>query len=646
MATLRKRITIPSGPWAPDRGAYNPPNQGFVDVQNIAPTDFGYSGQYKFAKTETTYNPTLEVHDITSTNIQLPNTVFITTYEVYDAVFGVDCVNEHIFLGGHLSLYHNGEVNGAQSYTYFDDVSTGAYAGYGFEYGNQWRFCRFGKYVLATDYIDDLQIFDLSAHTGAGTTNFAAITPVSGGADPHARHIIAFRQNVFLADIYLGAPLDGYSGAIEDMVLISGDYNPEAWGSAQSTPHIDGTGYLLIRDSHGRITGMASNELSLYVFKADAIYRLDGPPYTAYQIASGVGTRFGNAITTGNGAIYFWSQYGPTRLMNDQIEYIGADGWSKVVSNRVHEVPASPVWAQPRPYYTETHDKVTTGVMTACYDRSTNNVLFGFNSKLRYMDLTTAGLQETRFCISSGIDTGITVGREVYADSYCDALLAINTTNGLTSYSYPLNVKAQYAGTTNCFGFRSLFWREKYQNPGCIFRSSSSWDVASSTQEMQFGSLAVNGGWDASVVVDGDYPKVIDPLSSTAKNPVTLTTPFFSSEGSLPLRIRKVRPLFAGPTGYDFGFATTGTTKPIGTMKVLSKATNFNKHHVVTSDGIDPEGWFLINNDDRAKYKAIHFEFYNPQTFSTITNVTAIQFPGTFIGFEVELETEGQGRSK
>lgn len=628
---------IPLSAWSPDFGEFSPPNPGFLCVENIAPSVGGYDRQYTFAP-DSTKNPVRDFKDSLSAFIPGPSRIFCFSEPDNDPLLGNGRRVEYIFVAATDSVGPNIYMSKDDAATY-DNVTDGASSNW-FQLdttiGGDTSFTRFGPFVLATNRNALIHIFDTRNWTAAGTEDFVPITLPSGVPDFSADLIEAHKQNVFAAGIFFQSSFEGYNGDVGDILLNTDDYSAENFGSAELTPHLAGANYLLIRDNHGDITALCSNDEVLYVFKEDAVYVVDGPPYAYRMIASGIGTIYKNTVFAVHGSVYFWSkQYGPARITGSEIEILGKSGWGRLVCGHDTFVPNSRVAQFPRIEVYEDTNYAYSNVPCGAYEPKTSNVVFGFNSVLRNMTTQSstdyAGAREIQFPKRSGLASTV---NDIYK-SVCDCVIVVNTDSGLASVSYPMNMHLATASDyRDVYGFRSLYSRPKYNSIVCAFRNLNTYDDATDYDEWQIGSLTSDDQHLSNSIW-------INHFQATQYNRLVLSTGFLSAPdlggATRPWIIKKIRPVFQPQGEFEHIFRDPSSSSGLGYLAaridVFNKAFPAADAKSVQSDGITPDQWFMVNNDYASNYKQISFEVYRSTAFNSAT--LHVPWLGKFVGFDV-----------
>lgn len=194
------------------------------------------------------------------------------------------------FAGDATKLY----LNDANSWTDVSRVSGGAYATDGT--GN-WRFAQFQDAAFATNFVDDLQTFDLSA----GTAWEAA-----AGSPPKSTFIGVVRNFLVLANL-ANAP---------QSVAWSGDNNSSTWASSAVT-----LADTQDQPDGGAITGFGGGEVGT-VFQEAAIRRMafEGSPtvFRFDKIGTDIGATIPNSVASWGGLSFFCHRSGFHMVQNAQ----------------------------------------------------------------------------------------------------------------------------------------------------------------------------------------------------------------------------------------------------------------------------------------------------------------------------------------
>ena len=156
-----------------------------------------------------------------------------------------------------------------------------------------WQFCSWGNEVIATNFVDDIQI-------GTPGSDFADMITAPSPA-PKCRYVAVIRDVVVLADINL----TGHTG---DEVWWSG-----ANASDRFDPGYNIAGYQQLKLTKGQITGIVGGQYGI-IFKRNSVIRMSYIGYPGYWrwdvLSDAVGCAYPNSIVKYNEDIYFMSNHG------------------------------------------------------------------------------------------------------------------------------------------------------------------------------------------------------------------------------------------------------------------------------------------------------------------------------------------------
>ena len=201
--------------------------------------------------------------------------------------------------------------------TGFTDLSGTTYAS-GTDLTRPWDFASWGNDVIATNYVDPVQI------RTDGSGNFADM--ITSTNVPKARFVAAVRNQVFLGHC------EGDGGTV-DMVWWSGiddasDFDPSI--STQSD-------FQRLRDTPGQITGLVGGQYAT-IFKRHSIYRADyvGLPviFDFRLVSEGIGTPYPRSIVQVGSDIYFYTGSGFAVVRNgSSVNLIGDESVSRFIAD-------------------------------------------------------------------------------------------------------------------------------------------------------------------------------------------------------------------------------------------------------------------------------------------------------------------------
>jgi hypothetical protein len=194
------------------------------------------------------------------------------------------------------------------------DVTRVAGGNYAVPSGERWRFAQFGNNLIAVDYNDATQVFDVTS-----STNFAAL----GGSPPQGRFITVVRDQVMIGGI----------NSHEMRVHWSGTNNSTQW-----TP---GSNNCDFQDaaSGGPVTGVLGGEVG-YVFQRQRVTRMTQTPgqATIYQFDEVLGASgcvaASSLVQVGLVAFYFASDgFRMLDMTSGASKVLGVNKWHDWVLN-------------------------------------------------------------------------------------------------------------------------------------------------------------------------------------------------------------------------------------------------------------------------------------------------------------------------
>lgn len=227
--------------------------------------------------------------------------------------------NVFLFAGDSQDLYKM--VSGSVTWS---NVSKSLHA-YGIGSDSQWQFVYFNGDVIATDFVDQPQMFTL-----ASSVAFADLT----GSPPRARYISVVKN----AFVVLGNTFDGTNGNMPQRVWWSAAGNAKNWPTpgTNAAAAVESGATDLLGDG-GWVQGFASGlaNADAVVFQQYAVKRMSyaGPPLTfAFLPAENVrGTQAPNSIVVNGGLAYYYAQDGFYSFDGVASQPIGANRVDKTV---------------------------------------------------------------------------------------------------------------------------------------------------------------------------------------------------------------------------------------------------------------------------------------------------------------------------
>lgn len=591
------KIFIPVNSWEPDSGPLSPPNGGMMIVEGMAPSSSGvYTSNYAKSRGSTARPTYSHAASVTAGS---GGRVFSTGADTYGNAIGRTTAEEIVFV-----FAHDGAIYARKtSFGAFDNVrrTASVYNVATRAFGGDWSYTQFGNFVMATQHGDDIQIFDLNAYTASGAANFSDITPAAGGADPRAAHICAHKTNVFIADIFLSAPHGIFgSGFTPNGLWCSHDFEPESFGSLATTPSLTGTQQFILADTPGPITGLAATAECLYVFKDNAVYRVDGPPYAPTAICVGIGTSRPKSIVVVKNKVYFMSNAGPALVSGSEVTLLGEGSWSETFNGV-------------KPFqFAGLENPLLQGInnaenlyIAAGYDSLSKNVVWL--------------MPAARRALGSNGWTGSNGAAEVSGGYDMNMILAYNEVSQKASMALiDGTVSSQIDVITVDISTRAI--------GGLIFLDAS-----------RVGQLSTQHEYESSA--DTFYSE----FSNLSTNPMRVSTPWMlmgGSENPKPAIVQRIRPVFSiGGMTHNLTIGPSSVSPDI-----VVHCTITNKNHplraenTLSYDAINRDGELIWNSDKLFLMKRIDFEIYRRVT---PTGSQVIPSFGGLVGFEVTLQVQG-----
>ncbi len=183
--------------------------------------------------------------------------------------------------------------------------------------GERWRFAQFGNYVLATNYTDDVQAWNMTS-----STRFADL----GGSPPKARYVAVVRDFVVLGHL----STDGRG-------LHWSDIN-------DATKWTPGTGSLSDVDSRpdgGPITGLVGGEVG-YIFQREGVTRMQFVPNSGEifqfdKMESGRGCYAPDSLVHNGSMAYYYGYDGfyNISLVTGASQPLGVGKWRDTVNKDI-----------------------------------------------------------------------------------------------------------------------------------------------------------------------------------------------------------------------------------------------------------------------------------------------------------------------
>jgi len=194
----------------------------------------------------------------------------------------------------------------------FSDVSkTGGYTELT---DNRWKFAKFGTNTIATNYLDNVQNFDLSGGSGTKFEDLA-------GSPPRAKHIAVVGEFVVLANL-----VDGIYGVANNALRWSGINNITQWTPSAAT---QSDGQILENGDGGAIQGIVGNSNYGIIIQQRCIQRMNyvGSPlvFSFEVLERNRGTSLPNSIVVIGREVFYIADDGFYRFNGVQSIPIGKD---------------------------------------------------------------------------------------------------------------------------------------------------------------------------------------------------------------------------------------------------------------------------------------------------------------------------------
>jgi hypothetical protein len=279
------------GEWLPDLPPFE--NTGSIYVNNVVPVAGGnYAPWYAFTPIDSS---ALDSSAIGAISARAKNGTVNT------------------FAGTRTKLFRS--TTGA-----FSDATRTVGGAYTAQIGDYWRFAKFGDVMIATDFQDDMQQFNMTS-----STNFSVLTGF-----PKARFLAASKDFLFFGNV--SDPLDGL--------------RPErvGWSQLRTLTYSPGTNLSdnndLLGDG-GDVTGLLVGSY-LTVMQEKAVWRADftgdaNIPFSFVRLESTQGNLYPNAPVQYGDISYFISQDGFCRSNGQVIQIFGSGKVNKYFNDTVNK---------------------------------------------------------------------------------------------------------------------------------------------------------------------------------------------------------------------------------------------------------------------------------------------------------------------
>lgn len=272
------------GEWLPDKGPLN--NPGAYIAKDVVPAGDDYSS----------------VELVTEEGTALPSEC-LGKFGCFDKT-GIPFT----FAGTASKLYR---YNGSG----WTDVSR--VSGYNTTGENRWRFVQFGNYVVATNYIDVLQVFDLGS-----STIFADL----GGTPPRCKYLQVVSNFLFAVSTN-----DGVDGVLNYQVWWSALDNITSW-----TPNIQTQADKQQTPGYGAVNAVVGSQNSAIMFMSEGIFGLDyvgpGAIFNFRLLEPNRGTMVAGSVVAYSNLVFYLGEDGFNMFDGAASKSIGnekVDNWFK-----------------------------------------------------------------------------------------------------------------------------------------------------------------------------------------------------------------------------------------------------------------------------------------------------------------------------
>lgn len=282
---------VPFGQWTPDRGEWE--HEGLYKVQGAVHSGGKWVPSPGFISVEDCESGSPAITDLRGLWLHNPNT---GTEDLYIGYGHTDKIRI-------ASIASGTTFDAGSSVTATADTTSGC------------QMTSYGNYIYyATGQANDIA---RGTHNSMSTGVVVYTTPDS--YRPRPRYIATIKNHLLIANMKIanapaGAPL-ATATSYPELVMWSATDNPLRFGDPSSTPSATllGADYQQLYDEHGPITGLIGGDYA-YIFKANSIWRMDGPPWQFRPVVVGSGCIYPNSIVQLHEYVYYWGPGGPTRL--------------------------------------------------------------------------------------------------------------------------------------------------------------------------------------------------------------------------------------------------------------------------------------------------------------------------------------------
>lgn len=196
---------------------------------------------------------------------------------------------------------------------------------------NRWRFVQFGDFVVATNYNDAMQVFNM-----ASSTLFADLA----GAPPRCKYLAVVNNFMFAINTN-----DGVDGAVSYRDWWCGLDNINAW-----SPNIQTQADRQDTPGYGQSFGIVGSQNTAIKFMSEGIFRLDyvGPAtiFNFTLVEPNRGTQVAGSIAAYSNFVFYLGEDGFNMFDGASSKSIGTekmDNWFKerVDNNNIHKMQSA-----------------------------------------------------------------------------------------------------------------------------------------------------------------------------------------------------------------------------------------------------------------------------------------------------------------
>jgi hypothetical protein len=293
---------IPLGPWRPDTAGFVNNSGQLNDMRNAIPVQGGWQPQRSLGalSEQTIATPVQGVQVATRTN-------------------------------GGLELFvaANGSIHRVPSRT---GALEAAGSGFAASASDRWRFVQFGDLLLATNFADDLQAYDLTSGGSFGDLHASA---------PRAKYIAIVRDFPVVAHTYDSVDLtDAYR--VRWPGFVNGVVDPTSWAYSLTTQ----ADFQRVSDI-GQITGLTGGEIGTVVGQ-QGLCRMSygGSALFSFEVVERrIGCRVPNSVVQYRQGTYFWSPDGWHVFDGSAVSPIGNEKIDRFFHEDFDEGSAELMWA-------------------------------------------------------------------------------------------------------------------------------------------------------------------------------------------------------------------------------------------------------------------------------------------------------------